>query len=124
MSQDDSRPDEPPKKIEIERNPTPDAEIGFFSSADEKRQTMINAHELQLLDRKLGWMGKYTGSTNPSLNIAAGIIAGLVIALFLCFIGAVVQGLAAFGPYVERIIAAILTVGGFIFGVRQSGSDK
>lgn len=123
MSQAVGQPDEN-RKIAVERNPTPDGEGGFFSSADEKKQTMSNNHQLAIHDRNLGSIGKYTGSTNPSLNIAAAIIAGLVAALFACILGSSLQGLKEFGPYTERLIAAILTVGGFIFGVRQGSSDK
>lgn len=125
MSQNDIQPsDGEPALIEVARNPTPDAEGGFFASPDDKRQAMLNKHQLDVHDRNLGLIGKITGSTDPSLNIASVIAGGLIVALFLCLGGAVFHGLDKLGPYIERLITGILTVGGFIFGVRQGGSEK
>lgn len=121
LSCSDAPPD-PPGHIQLEKNPSPDKEGGFFSSVDEKKAA--NAHQLAVHDRNLGSIGRFTGSTNPSLNIAAAIAAGLLVALFVCLIASGFQGIANLGPYIEKLIAAVLTVSGFIFGVRQGGSDK
>jgi hypothetical protein len=121
----DNKPPEPTSGVlRIDPNPSPDKEGGFFSSSDEKRQGIQNRHELDLHDKKAGWIGKITGSTNASLNVATAIAAGLTIALFICLVGGISKGFSEFGPFVEKLIAAILTVGGFIFGVGQSRSEK
>lgn len=126
MKQQDNNSDPqnevPEGHIAVDKDPTPDEEGGFFSTADEKRQAMLNQHELAIHDRNLGLIGKVTGSTNASLNVAAIIIAALLVALMICLIGSAFLTENKFGSYVERLIAAILTVAGFVFGVRQAGS--
>jgi hypothetical protein len=64
-------------------------------------------------------IGKVTGSTNASLNVAAIIIAALFVALLICIVGSAISEKSILGPFIERLIAAILTVAGFIFGVQQ-----
>ena len=124
MSQDASQPD-PPAKISIGKNPTPSEEETFFSSADEKRQAMSNKHELDVHDRKAGIIGKATGSTNASLNIAFVIAVSFLAAMIFCLIGALFSANPLFSQHIEKIIAAILAVAGFIFGVQQgAGKDK
>lgn len=119
------KPASPPQgRIEVDKDPTPAEEAREFETSDDRRQEQRNKHELALHDRQLGRIGGYTGSTNPSLNIAAALLAGLLVALLGCLLGAITSGLATIGPYIERLIAAILTVASFIFGVRQGGSGK
>jgi hypothetical protein len=124
VKQDSGPPEPTAGKLAVDPNPSPDKEGGFFSSADEKRQGIQNKHELDLHDRKAGWIGKITGSTNSSLNVATAMVAGLTIALFICLGGGIYKGFSEFSPFIEKLIAAILTVGGFIFGVGQGRSDK
>jgi len=82
---------------------------------------MQNSHELAVHDRKLGLIGRLTGSTNPSLNIAAMIAMALLTALLLCISVEGWVGKGVLSPYIERLIAAVLAVAGFIFGVQQGG---
>lgn len=121
MSQDQP---EPPGKIKLDPNPNPEDEAEAFSNADERREARKNSHDLAVLDRNLGWIGRCTGSTNPSLNVAAVIAAALALALFLCLGGAAINGLEKFSVIIERLIAGILTVAGFIFGVTQSSEKR
>lgn len=112
-----------PAKTKIDPNPTPDAEANTFSTIDERREGIRNRHSLDIHDRNLGSIGRFTGSINSSLNIAFVLLAGLLMALFVCLAAAIFKGMSEFGPHIEKLITAILTVGGFIFGVK-SGADK
>jgi uncharacterized membrane protein len=111
--------DAPVGHIAVAKDPTPEGEGGFFSSDDEKRQTLQYNHQLAIHDRNLGMIGKITGSTNASLNVAAIIIAALFVALLICIVGFAISEKSILGPVIERLTAAILTVAGFIFGVQQ-----
>jgi hypothetical protein len=113
------QPDPTPARITVQKNPTPEGEGVFFSSDEEKRQAQNNRHQLDIHDRNLGMIGKVTGSTNASLNVAAIIIAALFVALLICLVAAWTSEKSILGPFIERLIAAILTVAGFIFGVQQ-----
>ena len=95
-----------------------------YFQLDEKREKIRNQHELNVHDRNLGLIGKCPGSTNASLNIAFVIVGLLSIALFVCLLGGICSSWGPVGPYIERLIAAILTVGGFIFGVQQGSGSK
>ena len=117
-------PDAPPGHITVATNPTPENEGGFFSLSDEKRTAMQNKHQLDIHDRNLGQIGKVTGSTNASLNIAAIIVLALFLALLVCIGSACWSEKSVLGPYIERLIAAILTVAGFIFGVQQGKNSS
>lgn len=110
-------------KVKLEKDPSPEGEGGFFSSPDEKMRVLENNHALSVLDRQLGLIGRVTGSTNPSLNIAFVIAAALLAILGLC-IGSVAWGAKALEPFVERVLAAILSVAGFIFGAHIGGGNK
>ncbi len=107
--------DDPPGKIRVDSEPTPDEEANAFSTKDERREQRKHEHQLAILDRDLGWIGKATGSRNASLNVASVILIGMFIALFIC--------LALSSQHVEKIITAILTISGFIFGVKQGKSE-
>jgi hypothetical protein len=111
-----AKQDKPQGNVELDKDPTAEEEEEFFETADERRQKQRDTHALAVLDRNLGWIGRYTGSTNAPLNIASAILVGLFAALFLCLGGAAYSGLASVGNYIERLIAAILTVSGFVFG--------
>lgn len=111
-------------RVRVEQSPTPEQEADKFSNADEGREDKRNKHALEVLDRNLGWIGKCTGSTNPSLNIAAVIAAALCLCLLLAFIGAAVSGIDKMSAVIERLVAAILAVAGFVFGVTQGSGNK
>ena len=101
------------------------ASTSFEILGEDTDDAMSNKHELDVHDRKAGIIGKATGSTNASLNIAFVIAVSFLAAMIFCLIGALFSANPLFSQHIEKIIAAILAVAGFIFGVQQgAGKDK
>lgn len=120
MTQESGRDDETERSIVLEKNPTPDDEGGIFSTSDEKRQVRKNEHDLALIDRQLGWLGRITGSTDSSLNIAWFIAAFLLIALLFCLIVSASNAQSQLSGYIDKIISVIAAIAGYIFGSSRS----
>lgn len=116
MTDESGRDDDENHRIDLEKNPTPDDEGGFFSSSDEKRVVRKNEHDLALIDRQLGLLGRITGSTDSSLNIAWFIAALLLLALLFCLFDAAGNEQSKLVGYVDKIISVIAAIAGYIFG--------
>jgi hypothetical protein len=110
------------KSRSLDRTPTPEEESKDFENPDEKMLQGQRAHELDVLSRKQGIIGKLTGSENSSLNTA------LVILLCLVFLLAASMFYAAYFPEpgkqaIDNCFKAILAVAGYIFGVQTGGKN-
>ncbi len=108
--------DEVPPTIEIDRSPTAEEEAESFSSSEARAR---RKHELDITGQHLGMIGKFTGSTNPSLNIATVIAAGFFIVLLIVVVASFGFAESRYSGLIEKLIAALLSVASFIFGVRQ-----
>lgn len=107
--------------LQIERNPTPKGEAADFENPDEKRLARKNKHELDLLDKQLGKIGCWVGSIDPSLNIAFVLLG--VIAFLLLLSGIGINFKVEFQSITDKLITALLTVAGYVFG-RKTSSEK
>lgn len=100
--------------INLARNPDPNAEAeSQFMTEEERLDKRNKDHELAMLSKRQGLIGKIIGSSVPSLNIAFFL---LTITL------AVISGMIFWGDYnqlketIDKLIALELTIVGYILG--------
>lgn len=113
---------EQPQQLQLDPNPTPKAESQDFSNPDDIRRGQEHAHELALLERNQGHIGKLIGSSDANLTIAFCIIGIAGIACLGCLLGMIWQP-AIFLDALKFFGTVMMTVAGFVFGVKYSG-DK
>jgi len=109
-----AQPDPSKQSLSVDPNPTPDKEAQDFENEDERRLRRERRHEIELLERRQGIIGRVTGSSNASLN--NGILVFLLLAVLLC----VAEGFQYLGvpneAIIDGIIKLMLMVVGFIVG--------
>ena len=111
--------------VQLDPNTSPEAEAEEFATPDERKEARAHNHELKKLDiefktlrAKQGWIGKVTGSANPNLNIAFVIIVVLCFAYIATYLPDKLDD--SVKELRRYIIGGILTVAGFVFGVKSS----
>ena len=108
--------------LNVEPNPSPKAESHDFSNADDRRRGQDYAHELALVDREQGPLGRLIGSKDSSLTIAFIVIA----IAGVCIVGSLfgmVWHPEMFLDAVKFFGTVMLTVAGYVFGVTKDNKD-
>lgn len=112
------QPDPSKRSLSVDPDPTPDKEAQDFENEDERRLRHERLHELVLLQKRQGIVGRITGSDNVSLN--NGILVFLLLAVLLC-VTEVLQYLGLHGDaIIDGLIKLMLMVVGFTFGSNSS----
>jgi hypothetical protein len=106
-------------QLQLDPNPTPKAESQDFSNSDDIRRGQEYAHQLALLDRNQGYLGKLIGSSETTLTIAFTVIIICVLCCIGCLVGMVWQP-PIFLEALKFFGTVIATFGGYVFGVKSS----
>ncbi|MGX5718568.1 hypothetical protein [Shinella zoogloeoides] len=109
--------------LQLDPNPTPKAESQEFSNPDEIRRGQDYAHQLALIDRNQGSIGRLIGSTESNLTIAFAVIVVAGLCCVGCLIGMAWQP-DVFLDAMKFFGTTILTVAGYVFGVKSSSSNQ
>ena len=96
--------------------PSPEGEAEAFSTVDELKLAAERAHELNVLEKEMGFIGKITGTTNISIKVAFVVEFGLFVLVACCIIWEAPNGV------IDKLVTAMMTIIGFIFGVGASKS--
>ncbi|MDP9569649.1 UNVERIFIED_ORG: hypothetical protein J2W66_000109 [Agrobacterium larrymoorei] len=110
-------------QLQLDPNPTPKAESQDFSNPDDIRRGQDYAHQLALLDRNQGYIGKLIGSSDSNLTIAFCIIGIAGLTCLGCLVGMIWQP-EIFSDALKFFGTVIMTVAGYVFGVKKSDSEK
>ena len=108
-------------QLTLDRAPTPTAESQDFQNPDEKSEERARAHHLAVLQHEQGSIGKLIGSNDTSLTIAFVVIVVSGFSLFFSLIGLI--WVPAFAELAKLSFTALMTVAGYVFGLKSGKSD-
>ncbi len=106
---ENKRPED--ETIEIAASPSPEEEAESFSTADERKQSAERAHQLAVKEIEMGFIGKFTGTANIPIKVALTVVVGLFLLVAFCLVWGAPDGV------IDKLVTAIMTIVGFIFGV-------
>ena len=106
--------------IQLDADPSPRNEaLAYETQAQAAARERANSHELAMIRARKGWVGCLTGSVNETLNTGLLILVLALVLLAATLVGAAYRP-DVFGPYVDRTFQLVLTVSGFVFGVKMT----